>query len=101
MIICLPDSAPLGRIGSKRSTNEAFGNLNGIPMMAMFSLVKDLQAGHAAGWQGGWSEQTRGSLPSLAGTQPQEALCCPHHPWVNVLNTTQDKALSSPVSCQR
>ena len=56
MIICLPDSAPLGRIGSKRSTNEAFGNLNGIPMMAMFSLVKDLQAGHAAGREGGQSK---------------------------------------------
>lgn len=53
MIICLPDSASLGRIGSHRSTDEAFGNLNGIPMMAVFSLAKDLQAGHAAVWWGG------------------------------------------------
>lgn len=80
MIICLPDSAPLGRIGSHRSTDEDFGNLNGSPVMVAFSLVKDLQAGHAAVWWGGWSEQTRGSLPSLAGVQPQEALCCPYHP---------------------
>ena len=93
----------------------SFSRQNWLPQVNRWSLWKSEWHSHdgsvffgqrPAGWTrsclvGRWSEQTRGSLPSLVGTRPQEALGCPYHPWVNILDTTQDKAVSSPVSCQR